>query len=163
MSETIYNSKYEAGLDIAEIAKRLRREIKAAVKVGELPKCKYSVRISRYSMGQSLHVTITETPFPVHNRLYLELEHEILYGNHDRAEINELYAKRDETQQWTQGAIDLIPKVEAMANQWNYDGSDSQTDYYYVNYSMNVDYDAHDEWVEMTEAIKQSLLQERPL
>jgi hypothetical protein len=160
MSDTLYCSKYEAGLDITEIAKRLRREIKAAVKAEELPKCKYSVRISRYSMGQSLHVSITETPFPVHNRRYLELEHDILHCDDGRS--HGMYIERDETQRWTQEAIDLIPKVKALANQWNYDGSDSQTDYYHVNYSMSVVYDAHDEWVEMTEAIKQSFL-ERPL
>ena len=152
MSEVIYNDKYEAGLDIAEIAKRLRREIRAAVKAEELPKCKYSVRIDRYSMGQSLHVSITETPFPIHNRRYLELEHASL--TLEGPERPSLRMELGEYQRWTQEAIDLIPKVEVMANQWNYDGSDSQTDYYHVNYSMSVDYDAHDEWVEMTREIK---------
>jgi len=41
-----------------------------------------------------------------------------------------------------------------MVDQWNYDGSDSQTDYFNVNYYSHVDYDAHDEWVEMTNEIK---------
>ena len=154
MSDTFYFSKYEQGLDIIEIAKRLRREIKAAVKAEELPACKYSVRISRYSMGQSLHVSITKTPFPVHNRRYLELDHEILSGDHNRQEVNDLYAEREDTDAWTQQARGLVRKLEGMANQWNYDGSDSQTDYYHVNYSMSVDYDAHDEWVEMTDEIK---------
>jgi hypothetical protein len=154
MTDTLYYSKYEQGLDITEIAKRLRKEIKAAVKAEELPKCKYQVRISRYSMGQSLRVTITETPFPVHNRRYMELEHEILHNDYNCEGVNDLYMERDVTDRWTQKAIDLISKVEGMANQWNYDGSDSQTDYYHVNYSMSVDYDAHDEWVEMTKEIK---------
>lgn len=155
MSDTFYFSKYEQGLDITEIAKRLRKEIREAVKAGELPKCKYSVRISRYSMGQSLNVRITETPFPIHNRRYLELDHAILYGgSQDKAPLR---WELEETDRWTQEANDLIPKVEAMANQWNYDGSDSQTDYYHVNYSMSVDYDAHDEWVEMTEEIKRGI------
>ena len=152
MSDTFYSDKYEQGLDITEIAKRLRKEIREAVKAGELPKCKYSVRIARYSMGQSLHVSITNTPFPIHNRRYLELDHEILHCDDGRSHA--MYVERDETQRWTPEAEALIPKVEALANQWNYDGSDSQTDYYHVNYSMSVDYDAHDEWVEMNEEIK---------
>jgi hypothetical protein len=151
MNEISYGSKYEQGLDISEIAKRLRKEIKAAVKAKELPKCKYSVRISRYSMGQSLSVTITETPFPIHNRRYLELEHRISYCDGECGEMREEIERID---RWTQKAIDLIKTMEEMANQWNYDGSDSQTDYFNVNYYSGVDYDAHDEWVEMTEEIK---------
>jgi hypothetical protein len=154
MYEISYSNKYEQGLDISEIAKRLRKEIRAAVKAEELPKCKYSVRISRYSMGQSLSVSVTETPFPIHNRRYLELEHEILYGDNSREQVRDLYTKKEETERWTQEAIDLIKTLEGMVDQWNYDGSDSQTDYFNVNYSSNVDYDAHDEWVEMTEEIK---------
>jgi len=157
VNEIFYFGKYEAGLDITEIAKRLRREIKAALKAGELPACKYSVRTSRYSMGQSLNVSITETPFPVHNREFLELEHKILYVS-DVADRQGLRWELEETDRWTQEAIDLIKTMKGMANQWNYDGSDSQTDYYHVNYSMSVDYDAHDEWVEMTEEIKREMI-----
>jgi hypothetical protein len=154
MSDTFYFSKYEAGLDITEIAKRLRKEIREAVKAGDLPKCKYSVRISRYSMGQSLSVRITETPFPIHNRRYLEVDHLLMYTLQVGEKRQALLQERDEADRWTQEAIDLVKTVEGMANQWNYDGSDSQTDYYHVNYSMSVDYDAHDEWVEMREEIK---------
>lgn len=107
-------------------------------------------------MGQSLSVIIRNTLFPVHNRRYLELEHAILYGgSQDKAPLR---WELEETERWTQEAIDLVKTMEGMANQWNYNGSDSQTDYYHVNYSMSVDYDAHDEWVEMTEEIKQGAL-----
>jgi hypothetical protein len=89
MTKTI-GTKYEQtkDLDIAQIAKLVRQDIAAEVKAGLLPKVKYSVRISRYSMGQSLDVTI---------------------GQADRSPIQ---------------------RIEAIVFAYNYDGSDSQTDYF---------------------------------
>jgi len=55
-------AKYEDGLDVAEIAKRVRADIKAARKFGELDlpvTAKVSVRIDRYSLGCSLHVHVS--------------------------------------------------------------------------------------------------------
>ena len=51
-------SKYEEtkDLDIVEIAKLTRKEIKDRVKNRQLPKGKYSVRIMRYSGGQSIDI-----------------------------------------------------------------------------------------------------------
>lgn len=45
-----------ADMDLADVAKLIRSDIRAAIKVGQLPAGTYSVRISRYSMGQSLTV-----------------------------------------------------------------------------------------------------------
>ena len=61
MSNTIdtTGSKYTAGLDIAQIARLVRIDIKAAIADGALPVGKYSVRVSRYSIGQSLNLTAT--------------------------------------------------------------------------------------------------------
>jgi len=157
---TIYNEKYEQGLDITVIAKRLRGEIKAAVWAGDLPECKYSVRISRYSMGQSLNVLVSDTPFPVNNRRYLELEHALTHKRKGKLTRNEQFAEFGETTRWTQEAIDLIMTLAVMVDQWNFDGSDSQSDYFHVNYSSSVDYDCHDEWKDMTDEIKQSYNQE---
>lgn len=157
MYEISYSDKYEKDLNITEIAKRLRAEIRITVKADKLPKCKYSVRISRFSGGQSLSVTVSDTPFPVHNRRYLELEHQINYGFHNRQEVNDLYAKKNVMQRWTQEAIDLIKTLEVMADQWNYDGSETQVDYFNVNYYKNVNYDAYDEWAQWTEEIKQAI------
>jgi hypothetical protein len=51
-------AKYAAteGLDIKAVAVLVRADIKAAIKVGQLPAGTYAVKISRYSMGQSLSV-----------------------------------------------------------------------------------------------------------
>lgn len=54
-------SKYEEtkDLDIKDLAKLVRTEIKDKVKQGDFPQAKYSVRISRYNFGQSMHVDVT--------------------------------------------------------------------------------------------------------
>ena len=44
----------------AEIAKAIRADIKAAVKAGELPKARYSVKSDSYTGGSSVDVTIGE-------------------------------------------------------------------------------------------------------
>lgn len=72
---TVTGEKYatEGHLDVAEIAKRMRSWIKTARKLGQdaggidLPEdAKVSVRIDRYSMGQSVDVTITAPAAWVH-------------------------------------------------------------------------------------------------
>jgi len=54
-------SKYEAtkDLDITEIAKLVRKDIKNLF--SNFPSVKISVRVERYSMGQSLHVKADNT------------------------------------------------------------------------------------------------------
>jgi len=46
--------KYKRDLDVKDIAKLVRQDIKDAIKGGELPKGKYGVRISRFAGGCSL-------------------------------------------------------------------------------------------------------------
>ena len=51
--------RWQRGRGLKDVAKDVRRDIREAVKTGSLPKdFKASVRISRYSMGQSLDVEI---------------------------------------------------------------------------------------------------------
>ena len=56
-----------AGLDTVGIAKRVREDIASAVRIGDLPKAKYSVRTDKYSMGSSITIEATRLPFPVLN------------------------------------------------------------------------------------------------
>lgn len=120
-----YGSKYNRDLDIAQIAKLVRADIKAAVKEGTLPKgFKASVRISRYSMGQSLNVTVKAAPgVTIMNPLRLA---------HEESGSREVMT-RDE----------LLDTVKSIVDAYNYDGSDSQSDYYNVNFYGFVDF-AHE-------------------
>lgn len=65
--QTLEESTKGAGLDTVGIAKRIREDIASAVRSGELPKAKYSVRTDKYSMGSSITVEATRLPFPVLN------------------------------------------------------------------------------------------------
>ena len=53
--------------DTAQIAARIREDIKAAVKSGALPRAKYSVTTDKYSMGSSITVVASGLSFPVLN------------------------------------------------------------------------------------------------
>ena len=51
-------AKGKAKMDIAEIAKKVRKQLKK-----EFPECKFSVRIERFSMGQALDISLMKAPF----------------------------------------------------------------------------------------------------
>lgn len=123
-----YGSKYQDGLDIKEIAKLVRTEIRKAVKSGVLPKLKASVKISRYSGGRSLSVNIKECSFKVLDPAYLKF---------CRVHPHESYGKS----RFSETASDVLAQVNAIAESYNYDGSDTMTDYFNVNYYTNVGFD----------------------
>jgi hypothetical protein len=132
MSDIWYGGKYERGLDVADIAKRVRADLKAAVKAGELPKSfKAGVRISRFSGGCSITVTIKVPGVPAVNPARVEFEHDHPHTYCDVALFTEEYTA-------------LKKKVEAILKAYNFDGSDTQTDYFHVNFygSVSLDYDA---------------------
>ncbi len=110
-------------LDLAEIAKLVRVDIKAAVKAGDLPKgIKTSVRISRYSMGQSLNVTIKECPG-------------LMVANPDRVRFDS-----DDPHGHTMllllspDALEVLGVVQDIMDTYNYDSSDPASDYYNVRF-----------------------------
>ncbi len=57
--KTTTGSKFVAGRDITQIAKLIRADIKATVVSEIFANAKFSVKTSRYSMGQSITVTIS--------------------------------------------------------------------------------------------------------
>lgn len=134
MTDITYGRKYDANLDVAEIAKRLRKEIKQAVKAGDLPAIKASVRIKRYSGGQSINIYVTEAPFMINNpeRVAFDI-------TNNRRPMNELEMPR-----YSEAARECLNKLNAMLNAYNYDGSDSQSDYFNVNFYgfAKIDYEA---------------------
>jgi hypothetical protein len=117
-------TKYNRNLDITEIAKMVRKELKDPIFSG----LKFSVRIDRFSMGQSLDVTITDAPedFTIKNP--------------------EFYAAKEAGQdtynisRYNDNAIGLLRTVENIVSQYNYDNSDTQTDYFDVNFYSNVSF-----------------------
>lgn len=119
-------TKYDSTRDIKEIAKLVRQDIKAAVKAGDLPKLKASVRISRYSMGQSLDVEIKEVDCPV--------------ANPDRVADDLLGVHPPNHKLCTDEAYAVKDKVQVLVDEYNYDNSDSMTDYFDVNFYCRVNF-----------------------
>jgi len=112
-------AKYDPDLDIAEIAKKVRADIKAAKLPGKI-----SVRIQRYAGGRSLRVKAV-VPFPVRHG---DVERE----NRERAEGLDC--------PWlTREAYELQEKLKEITEAYNYDRSDIQTDYFDVNFYLHVD------------------------
>ena len=117
-------SKYDRDVDVKEIAKRLRTEIKEAVKKGELPQGKYSVTIDRYSMGQSIDIRITELEGPIMNPGYDHMSSD--------PELRYFYAPKVRV---------AIEKLREMKEAYNRDNSDIMTDYFDVKFYGSVDVD----------------------
>lgn len=114
-------SKYQEQHDVKEIAKLIRRDIKAAGLPGKI-----GVRISRYSMGQSITIDAV-TPFATH------------HGDVTRENLER--SQGIKCPWMTREGHALYEALEKIGNAYNYDRSDLTTDYFdsafhlYVNVS----------------------------
>ncbi len=121
-----FGAKYDKDMDIAEIAKRVRADIKAA-----FPSVKVSARISRYAGGRSLNVRITQLPkgmLPMNpQRVVFEAQnpHACLPNGMPR---------------YNAAAEKLLTDVKAIVNAYRRDQSDIQTDYFSTNFYGDVDF-----------------------
>jgi hypothetical protein len=91
--------------------KEIAKLVRADLK--QFKDCKFSVSIERYSMGQSLNVYIMQTPFDVYE--YIE-----------------------EERKYTLRANNLVTEVKNILNQYNYDNSDSMTDYFDTRFYSDI-------------------------
>jgi hypothetical protein len=109
----------------AEIAKLYRQDIKDAIKRGDLPKgLKVSVRTSEYAGGGSINTGVTEVPagFKLlsEQRLYTDLTEKGYNSSPDPYHTPEAAA--------------LLKKLDALLQSYNFDDSDSMTDYFHVRF-----------------------------
>lgn len=125
-------SKFDKSLTTKEIAARVRKEIKGAVKSSELPKAKYSVRIDSYSMGSSINIAIKAVPFAVLNPKRVVLE---------AGDLSYLWRSYNVEARYTAEAATILERVEQMLQSYNFDDSDSMTDYFHVNFYGHVKFD----------------------
>ncbi len=119
-----YGAKYAKDADIKDIAKMVRADIKAAVAAGTLPVgIKVSIRIDRYSMGQSLDAEIVALPFPAWAMKPMggggDVGRELVRRPSDRADA----------------AMKAIGDLIAA---YNHDGSDSMVDHFDVNFYSHI-------------------------
>lgn len=126
-----YGSKYDERLDVAEIAKRVRADLKALIKAGTIPKGKYSVTIQRFSGGCSLRVRLDQ----------LISTHLMLNSERVKFEQENPHAFPGNLPQFSPTGKALLKTVEAVVNAYNFDGSRTESDYWNVNFYDSVDFD----------------------
>lgn len=122
--------------DIKTIAKEVKQEL-----IKQYPKCKWSIRIKRFSGGQELVVALLSAPFeafakdkdcngnPV--RGYAQLNQYQFLRPNDENINNGTYL--------TKSAWDCMAYVYKVADKDNWDNSDPQSDYFDVNYWLHLE------------------------
>lgn len=112
-------------MDIAQIAKLIRNDIRDAIKKKKLPSHpKYSVTIERYSMGQSVTVRVT-------NILPLRIMNE-------QAVVNELSYTSFHGPRLNQAGKNLDNILTDICRQYGFDNSDSMTDYFHSRFHTHI-------------------------
>lgn len=166
LPDRAYGDKYDGNLDVAEIAKLIRADIKEARKAGDLPDdWKYGVRIARFSGGCSIDVN-AKSPRPT-----LRMNPGMMIAPPDAERDVEVprprhYVPYDETAplpefitmrlrpgemyeiMWGDAATDEAKSVTALLKKivaaYNHDGSDSMVDYFDVKFWGHVNVDTID-------------------
>lgn len=111
-------NKYEAskGLTTTEIAKAIRHDLKNQQAAGNLNKVlKFSVKTAYFAGGSSIRVNIKGAG---------EVRSPDAWGRNV----------------YTEEAKKALDVVEAVVNSYNFDGSDTMTDYFHVRFYGNVDF-----------------------
>lgn len=122
-----YGSKYDGFKPAAEVAKKVRADFKAAQAAGEIPATiKFSVVSESFAGGQAVRVEIQGRP-----EAEVWYEEIVQYAGFERPE-----------RRMTPEAKEVMRKVEAIANAYNRDRSDSQVDYFDVMYYCTVSYES---------------------
>lgn len=132
--------------DLKEIAQEVRNEFKVA-----FPKCTFSVTIERYSGGQSMTVALMKAPFDaiLFDRVrefedFKEIFKEIPPVKQS-SQLNHHYIEPHKYGYISNGAIlskecgEVMQRVVKIANYRNWNRSDSQTDYFDVNYYFHLE------------------------
>lgn len=140
-----------ASLDVAEIAKLVRKDIAAEVKAGTLPEWKYAVRIQRYSGGQSIRAYVVDTKgYPVKNPARAVCAAKVPGWE------NMGWQKQEDTALALGFSLDQVKpcysamvqhalkRLQGILDSYNRDCSDSMVDYFHVRFYgfAEVDWDA---------------------
>jgi hypothetical protein len=134
--------------DTADIAKRIRADIQDRIRDGRLPKGKYGVTTSKYSMGSSITVLASKLPFPVLEPAAFHLEKGASYASFDRDHYKSRYTAKAES---------LLHSLNAIVDAYHWDRSDPMSDYYNERFAKHVD--LGDEGREHDEITKRLLAQ----
>ena len=141
-------------MNITDIAKKVKEQL-----IQKYPECVFSVTIERYSMGQSLHIALMKADFRVIRNFedIPEIAFSKIGSGYTKEDIQQRqkekyhqlnpYQLRQNynTEVWCNGVFlteqghNLLKDAVKIADQYNYDNSDLQTDYFDVNFHLDVD------------------------
>lgn len=133
-----------------ECAKIARTELKKL-----FPQCKFSVQTEYYSMGSTIHARLMQAPFKVvmsPHEITDEMTHRYGPSTERQREIQvkgyhqlNQYTFNDEYGDgWNNGVFltrkgwELLKKMSEVVNRYNWDNSDSMTDYFDVNFHVSL-------------------------
>lgn len=115
--ERTYGQEYKENLDIAEIAKIVRKQLKA-----HFANTTWSVTIKRYSGGQSMNIDLVDAPGVQLVDINPQYNPDNYPGhNLKKWKYSDTYNK-------------MMEQAKGFAQSYNYDGSDIMTDYFDVNF-----------------------------
>jgi len=121
-------------LTLTEIAKRIRTDIKEAIKAGRLPKgLQVSITTNRYTGGGSINARITALPenMPVYASWYLQ----------ERRDDPHSRPWREGESIYSDPLTHIMDTVKELHGAYNRDNSDSMTDYFDRRYYGHVGLD----------------------
>ncbi len=127
-----YGQHYDSNLEIKQITKNIRKELKPLAKLG----FKFSVRSEWGSLTVAIKIRVLVIP-----------EDWVLFNPHyDQQAAWEFSVgqrtsfdpSKDPREVFTELGKQFGTCLKSIANQWNYDKSDSYTDYYENNYFLTV-------------------------
>ena len=149
----ILTDKQKYTTDLKDIAILVKQQLKK-----EYPRCVFSVTIERYSMGQSLHINLMRSDvkviknfndIPSNFKEYLGTGYTTEDIKRMQGEkyhqLNEYALIEDfDPSKWCNGVYltkeghKLFKRVVEISRHFNYNHSDSMTDYYNVNFYLSV-------------------------
>jgi hypothetical protein len=154
---------YKSGMDIKDIAKALRKELKK-----KHPDHKFSVRIERYSGGQSMNIELMSAPYkPIIEsiseewqdgervRVHKPVKEQVAQLNHhcldDYKSDDDSPYVRNNGYVIDDRAIEVMKTAVGFAQGYNYDDSDSMIDYFNTNFYLHIGIGRWDKECENTE------------
>jgi hypothetical protein len=159
--EKVLNQSEKINVSLTDISKAIKQKLKK-----EYPHCRFSVRTEFYSMGSSLHVSILETNFKILKPFEDLSEIAVLSYTRDdfrtAEDLKNLQERRhhqitrinkDEVYNpdvWNNGVFlteegfNLVKRITELTNKFNWDNSDSQTDYFDVKFYVHLNIGKYD-------------------
>jgi hypothetical protein len=159
--EKILSKSEKINLSLVDIAKGIKQKLKK-----EFPLCKFSISTQYYSMGCALHISIIETNFKIIkpfeelsefaiNRYTVEDGYRTLEdlknlqskGHH---QLNHYLDNEYNPDIWNNGVFlteegyKLVKRIVELTEKFNWNNSDSQTDYYDVKFSLHLSIGKYD-------------------